>query len=635
MRRLLPFALAAVLSAGAAVLAAGAIEARSERAVLSELEADGIDFASVSADGLRVSLAGTAPSEAARARALAAAGRATDPARVLDAMESADRIALEPPAYAVEMLRGGDGLSLIGLVPERVDRAAARARLERATNAPVADFLDVASHPVPEGWDAAWEFSLAAIAHLPRSKLSMEAGRVAVTAAASSAEERRRLEEDLARTRPEGLTLDLEVTAPRPVIAPFTLRFEVGEAGARLVACAAATQEGAALIEAAAREAGATEPACRLGLGAPSPHWPEAARLSLEAGAAMEGGTVTLADTEVTLVAPRGLDAGRFDEIVGTLEGALPPAFSLTATAPEDVASDAPRFLARVSEGRVALAGRLPDERARDAAESLARARFPGVEVTVATRTATGLPTGWPQRAMAGIEALSLLKEGQVRVETEAVSLTGVAGDPDAEAEAAGLLSRALGAGEDIRLDVAYDPALDPAAAVPTPAECLARIEAAQAVGEIAFDPGSDEIAATARPTIDAIAEILRDCPPVPLEVAGHTDAQGRESMNLALSQARAEAVVEALAQARAPVADLSPMGYGESRPIAEDTPEGRRANRRIEFTPIEPRGDPRLVSRRLSAPILPAMPSEPAAGGFPVETPAADTPRPAPRPDR
>ena len=638
MRRLLTFALAGALCVGAALLAADAIEARSERMVREALAAEGLDFAGVSADGLRLTLAGTAPSEAARVRALAAAGRVTDPARVIDAMDAEGAVSVEPPTYAVEMLRGGDGVSLIGLVPEGTDREAVRARLRRATDAPVSDFLDVADHPVPAEWAGTWEFALAAIARLPRSKLSVEPGRVAVTAAAGSPEERRHLLESLARSRPDGLSLELDVSAPRPVIAPFTMRFEVAEGGPRLAACAAATPEGASAILAAAREAGAADPDCRLGLGAPSPHWPEAARLAVEAVAAMGGGSVTLADTQATLVAPDGLDPERFDEVAGTLEGALPPAFSLTATAPEEAEATAPRFVARLSEGQVALAGRLPDERARTAAQTLTRARFPGARLTMATRTAVGLPEGWPTRAMAGIEALALLEEGQVRVDPEAVSVTGVSGDPEAEAEAAGLLSRALGAGEDIRLEIAYDPALDPETAGPDAAECLARIEAAQESAEITFAPGSDEIEPAALPVVEAIAEVLRDCPPFALEVAGHTDAQGRESMNLALSQARAEAVVEALAEEGAPVAGLDAVGYGETRPVAEDTPEGREANRRIEFTPLEAEGDPRLVSRGLSPSVLPDAAARPDRTDPPGEdagaTPAADPPSPEAAPE-
>ena len=590
MTRLLsiaPFALAAALALGASLLTALAVEGRAEREAAAALRAQGLDFASAQADGLRLTLSGTAPSESQRFRALSAAGRVVDPARVIDAMAVAGGEGVAPPRYAVEMLRGQDGLSLIGLVPEATDRAALARRLERATGAEVSDFLETAEHPVPDAWGPALDYALAAAESLPRSQISVDPERVAVTAAAASPEERRRILADLARARPEGLTLELDVSAPRPVIAPFTLRFEIADGAAALDACAAATPEGARAIEAAARRAGAAEPACRLGLGAPSPRWPEAAATAIAAVADLGGGTVTFADADVTLVAPEGAAPARFDAVAGALEGALPEAFSLHAVPPHEAADEgAPEFAAVLGEGRVALSGRLPHERARDAAESLARARFPGAEVEVGTRTAQGLPEGWSPRAMAGIEALALLHEGRVAVAEDGVALSGVSGDPDAEARAAGLLSQALGGGEDLRLDVAYDARLDPDAAAPPPEACLARIKAAHAARKITFAPGSDEIEPAGLATLDEIAAILGECSDIALEVAGHTDAQGRESMNLDLSRARAAAVVEALGQRRAPVAGLTAQGYGETRPVEDnDTEAGREANRRIEFT--------------------------------------------------
>ena len=70
------------------------------------------------------------------------------------------------------------------------------------------------------------------------------------------------------------------------------------------------------------------------------------------------------------------------------------------------------------------------------------------------------------------------------------------------------------------------------------------------------------------------------------MEIAGHTDSQGREVMNLSLSQARADAVLNAIMARRVLVSNLSAKGYGESQPIADNESEtGREANRRIEFT--------------------------------------------------
>ena len=86
---------------------------------------------------------------------------------------------------------------------------------------------------------------------------------------------------------------------------------------------------------------------------------------------------------------------------------------------------------------------------------------------------------------------------------------------------------------------------------------------------------------------VDEIAEVLRACrkTDMDIQIAGHTDSQGRESMNLELSEARALAVLDALAARRVSVARITSKGYGETVPIADnDTEDGREANRRIEF---------------------------------------------------
>jgi len=89
---------------------------------------------------------------------------------------------------------------------------------------------------------------------------------------------------------------------------------------------------------------------------------------------------------------------------------------------------------------------------------------------------------------------------------------------------------------------------------------------------------------------MDDIAELLKLCGDIPLEIQGHTDSQGRESMNEQLSQDRAQAVLDALRNRRVLTASYRVKGYGETQPIADNgTEEGREANRRIAFHLIRP----------------------------------------------
>src|SRR5690606_14544945 len=120
---------------------------------------------------------------------------------------------------------------------------------------------------------------------------------------------------------------------------------------------------------------------------------------------------------------------------------------------------------------------------------------------------------------------------------------------------------------------------------LPTAEECVTGINSAIAAAKINFEPGSATIASGADATLDKIAALMKNCADYPMEVGGHTDSQGREEMNLQLSQDRAGAIVAALMARRVLTGRLTAKGYGEAEPIADnDTETGREANRRIEF---------------------------------------------------
>jgi outer membrane protein OmpA-like peptidoglycan-associated protein/uncharacterized protein YidB (DUF937 family) len=107
--------------------------------------------------------------------------------------------------------------------------------------------------------------------------------------------------------------------------------------------------------------------------------------------------------------------------------------------------------------------------------------------------------------------------------------------------------------------------------------------------GAITFAPESAAVTPRSRELLQrAAATILAAPPETRIEIAGHTDSQGIERRNLALSQARAEAVRNTLVELGVPRRMLIPRGYGSSRPVANDAAEeGRFRNRRIEFAVV------------------------------------------------
>lgn len=592
------FAVAAALAVVSSVFAVDAIERVSKRIVTMELVRSGLDWAEVDTDGLQVFLYGTAPDEAERFTALSVAGTVVDTARLIDQMLVEEGTAIAPPRFSMEILRNEAGVSLIGLVPASTDRDRFLRAVSRAADgASVSDFLEVADHPAPDGWDATLDFARDALDTLPRSKISITEGAVAITAVAPDDAARRLVETELARTAPEGVALRLDVTAPRPVIAPFALRFELAEGRAQLDPCAADSAETRDRILQAARVAGLTGPAsCRIGLGVPDPAWGAAAAEGIAAVGALGGGRLALTNTDMRLTAPMGTAPAVFDRVTGDLQAALPEGFALAAVLPPEPETpqgepDIPDFtITRSPEGSVQLRGRLPDALVRATAESLALAAFGTDAVRMAARVDPDLPGDWALRSFAAIEALALLTNGAATVTPDRITVSGRTGSVDASAAVTELLTDKLGQDAAFDLDITYLERLDPATLIPTPQECKDGIVEIIGDRKIIFEPGSATLDASAQAILDDLAELLVTCEDLPLEIGGHTDSQGREIMNQELSRERAQAVLDGLRDRLVPVRTYTVVGYGETQPIADnDTEEGREINRRIEFTLIRP----------------------------------------------
>ncbi len=553
-------------------------------------------WAEVDTNGLQLFLAGTAPSEASRFKALSVAGTVVDAARVIDQMLVEDAADIAPPRFAIEILRNDHGISLIGLIPSATDRDQLLDDIAEATDGEkVADLLDAADYPHPETWPDALDYAVRSLGKLSRAKISVSADRVEITAMVDSAEAQRRIEGELARTAPDDVRLAVAISAPRPVLTPFTLRFVIDDTGARFDACSADTDEARDRILRAAGQAGLQERTdCVVGMGVPSPHWARAAELSIAALAQLGGGSVTLSDADIALRAAEGTEQGLFDDIAGQLEADLPEVFALTATLPEPPDTEqpvTPEFIATLSpEGQVLIRGRVGSETVRETVRSFAKARFSSDAVHLTARVADGLPRDWSLRVLTGLEALSHLSNGAVTVTPEGLSVAGNTGRKSASTEIAQFLSEKLGGSETYEIDVTYKEALDPVAAMPTPDECEARIAEVQASRKINFEPGSATIDGQGAAIMDDIAEILKQCGEIRMEIGGHTDSQGREEMNQQLSLERARAVLNELRLRRVLTSAIDAVGYGESQPIADNgTEEGRETNRRIEFRLIRP----------------------------------------------
>lgn len=99
------------------------------------------------------------------------------------------------------------------------------------------------------------------------------------------------------------------------------------------------------------------------------------------------------------------------------------------------------------------------------------------------------------------------------------------------------------------------------------------------------FDTDATAIRADSQPVVGEIVKLLKANPTLKLEVQGHTDNAGTPAHNQTLSDGRARSVVAAIIAQGIAADRLTPKGYGQTKPIADNaTDDGKAKNRRVEL---------------------------------------------------
>jgi OOP family OmpA-OmpF porin len=105
------------------------------------------------------------------------------------------------------------------------------------------------------------------------------------------------------------------------------------------------------------------------------------------------------------------------------------------------------------------------------------------------------------------------------------------------------------------------------------------------AVYGIHFDTGKSDILPDSESTLNEIVRLMQQQPDLKLRVEGHTDNQGNAASNQTLSDKRAQSVVTWLAAHGVAAARLTAKGFGQTKPVADNsTEDGRAKNRRVEL---------------------------------------------------
>ena len=576
-----------------------ALEEDTKSRVNASLTAAGETWASIETDGLIVGLKGEAPSETSRFRALEVAARIVDTNRIDDKTTIKANTNAQMPDFSVEILRNDADLSVIGLVPGKAARIDLLQQIEPLRQeGQFTDLMESLEFDPPEGWTEAVAFAVAQTQNLPKSRVVVRPGGVSIEAFFDDGRAEKQAREDIEAAKPDDLQLSLEFSSPKIVVAPFRFVAAKRDGAFEIAECWADTELAKGQIYTTLSDLNApTSAECPVALGAPSPDWAGAVSASATALNTLENGQITITDADVTFAASDPSEREAFEAASASLRDTLPGFFSLRLEAPAPSETTAPNlpqvalFQARLTEDRtLTMTGPVRDTMAKEATLGFASAQFADTAISAELPVAGNIPPGWLPQVLAALDALSLLYDGSVELTLDGLSVAGRSGQEDTAKFISDALKDQIDANA-LSLEIAYDPEL---ANIVTQEDLDARECERQLAGmlrqaQIIFDPNSSTISAESELLVDEIAFIITSCPDATFEIGGHTDSQGREEMNLALSQSRADAVMDALLSRDVLLDQLASRGYGETEPIADnETEDGRTRNRRIAFKLIQ-----------------------------------------------
>jgi len=335
----------------------------------------------------------------------------------------------------------------------------------------------------------------------------------------------------------------------------------------------------AKLADAARAGLGGVEVADQMSLarGAP-PRFETAALLLIDQIGKLKDGKITISDNAVTL-SGMARELGGREAIAASLKD-LPEGFSVKAN---DV--KAPPYVFQAYKDPVAvtltLSGNVPDNNIHVAIAQAASRKFFGEKVVDNLKASVGAPSGFAAAVVPALGALSRVSTGTLVVTDREVKLSG-----DALYDAAAAQIRA-GLGKDFPQGFQFKPdiSVKPASAPVDASVCQQLFSELLGKAKVRFESGRASIDPDSTGLLDHLVEIALRCPNSNIEVAGHTDADGEDAANQALSEKRAQAVVDYLVKAGLPASRFTAVGYGSTQPVAgNDTDDGKAQNRRIEF---------------------------------------------------
>lgn len=259
---------------------------------------------------------------------------------------------------------------------------------------------------------------------------------------------------------------------------------------------------------------------------------------------------------------------------------ALPPTAgaSIGATAGQGVARGAATDVpapANAAPGQVVVGGKVPDEATKAAVLQKLRDTYGATNVVDQIEVGdVATPPNWSANVQKLIgPSLKQISKGQLKIDGTQIEMKGEVGNEAQRQQIASDMATALNPTYTIRNGLRVS------------ASEQGLLDQTLANRTIEFETGSATLAPEGRQILDQMAAALARMPTRTVDIIGHTDNSGSRASNIALSQARADAVKGYLVTKGISPQQMTTTGVGPDQPIASnDTNDGRAKNRRIEF---------------------------------------------------
>lgn len=484
----------------------------------------------------------------------------------------------------------GKAITFDGFVPNEVIHetllAAAKATLGSA--APVIDKTEIASGD-PDGFAEAASYAITILGRLDDGGVTLDGLNIDVAGTARTVEDYEDVLASLSGGLPGGAKVVSNAIKPAPV-SPYGWTGERTE-GAVVLSGYVPTLEGRAAMAAAASAlfpGVSVTDRVRVASGEPKMDWLGGVKFAMDELARLSSGKVTLGDDRTFSVEGEAVSPEAFAELLDSNGKTLPASLKLAAADVRPPRVSPYRFVADLAAAQVHLTGYAPSQKVREDILDTAQRKFGKVEIVDDLVFASGAPDDFTDAVSAALQAVARLGSGHAEIVDHDVTVSGSAWYPSAADELVSATEEALPKGFKATMNVVTRQEGQPV----SPVRCRDLLQDALQRGRIEFITNKAEIIGDSFGLLDRVAATIARCPDAKIEVAAHTDSAGSSARNRDLTQSRAEAIVDYLVDAGVKRERLSAVGYGETRPVADNgSAEGKAANRRVEFTVELPEG--------------------------------------------